>query len=265
MEYTIRFALKRDGTLIAPPRMTYASHDAPAAMRDIYRTAIDAALKRCTPLHFSMGMAGAVAGRPIAIRFVDERTIDDKPKSHPSITTIVGIVAPAGLLPVGSSAQKPTTIFGWRSIWCRHACGFRSINVGCHWAWSGLPYSSARTDRPRPMIRTFSSLLHRSPSMSPMPKLQPWLTTIPVRISATSKLSPPAASWIDSRAASVEIDRPSAPHMCSPATCRLSDSRPHALSHDREFESAPFRVLVSWHNVTTRAVTGWVGSTAIAA
>jgi len=77
MEYTIRFALKRDGTLIAPPRMTYASHDAPAAKRDIYRIAIDAALKRCTPLHFSMGMAGAVAGRPIAIRFVDERTIGD--------------------------------------------------------------------------------------------------------------------------------------------------------------------------------------------
>jgi len=34
------------------------------------------ALKRCIPLHFSAGMAGAVAGRPIAIRFVDDRTID---------------------------------------------------------------------------------------------------------------------------------------------------------------------------------------------
>lgn len=77
MEYTIRFALKRDGTLVAPPRMTYSSHDVPAAMRDTYRTAIDAALKRCTPLHLSMGMAGAVAGRPIAVRFVDERAIDN--------------------------------------------------------------------------------------------------------------------------------------------------------------------------------------------
>jgi hypothetical protein len=80
MEYTIRFAFKRDGTLIAPPRMTYSSHDVPAAMRDIYRIAIDGALKRCTPLRFSMSMAGAVAGRPIAIRFVDERTIDNQPK-----------------------------------------------------------------------------------------------------------------------------------------------------------------------------------------
>jgi hypothetical protein len=77
MEYTIRLAFKRDGEVIAPPRMTYASHDAPAEMRDIYRNAVDAALKRCTPLHFSEGMGGAVAGRPIAIRFVDDRTIDN--------------------------------------------------------------------------------------------------------------------------------------------------------------------------------------------
>ncbi len=76
MEYTIRFAFKRDGEVIAPPRMTYVSHDAPAELRMVYRDAIDAALKRCTPLHFSDGMGGAVAGRPIAIRFVDDRTID---------------------------------------------------------------------------------------------------------------------------------------------------------------------------------------------
>jgi hypothetical protein len=76
MEYTIRFAFKRDGEIVAPPRVTYASHDAPADVRDIYRDAVDAALKRCTPLHFSDGMGGAVAGRPIAIRFVDNRTAD---------------------------------------------------------------------------------------------------------------------------------------------------------------------------------------------
>jgi hypothetical protein len=75
MEYTVRFAFKRDGEIIAPPRMTYATHDAPAEVRDKYRGAIDAALKRCTPLHFTGAMGGAVAGRPIAIRFVDERTV----------------------------------------------------------------------------------------------------------------------------------------------------------------------------------------------
>jgi hypothetical protein len=80
MEYTIRFAFKRDGEIVAPPRVTYASHDAPADVRDVYRDAVNTALKRCTPLHFSAGMGGAVAGRPIAIRFVDNRT-GDKAKS----------------------------------------------------------------------------------------------------------------------------------------------------------------------------------------
>jgi hypothetical protein len=77
MQYTVRFAFKRDGEIVAPPRVTYASHDAPADVRDTYRDAVNAALARCTPLHFSDGMGGAVAGRPIAIRFVDERTIDN--------------------------------------------------------------------------------------------------------------------------------------------------------------------------------------------
>ena len=46
MEYTIRFAFKRDGTMIAAPRMTYSSHDVPSTTRDVYRVAIEAALKR---------------------------------------------------------------------------------------------------------------------------------------------------------------------------------------------------------------------------
>jgi hypothetical protein len=78
MQYTIRFAFKRDGEIIAPPRMTYASHDAPAEVRNVYRDAVDATLNRCTPLHFGEGMGDAIAGRPIAVRFVDDRTIDNE-------------------------------------------------------------------------------------------------------------------------------------------------------------------------------------------
>ena len=80
----IRFAFRRDGEITAPPRRTYSSHEAPNDVRDTYRGSVDAALKRCTPLHFTNGMASAVAGRPIAIRFVDERTLAksiDKAKS----------------------------------------------------------------------------------------------------------------------------------------------------------------------------------------
>ncbi len=77
MQYTVRFAFRRDGEIIAPPWRTYSSHDAPADVRDDYRAAIDAELKRCTPLPFSHGMGEAIAGRPIVIRFVDDRTIDN--------------------------------------------------------------------------------------------------------------------------------------------------------------------------------------------
>jgi hypothetical protein len=76
MQYTVRFAFRRDGEIIAPPFVTYASHDAPAQTRDVYRDAVAETLDRCAPLHFTDGMAGAVAGRPIAVRFVDDRTID---------------------------------------------------------------------------------------------------------------------------------------------------------------------------------------------
>jgi hypothetical protein len=77
MQYTIRFALKRDGEMIAPARVTYASHDASPEVRDVYRDAVNATIARCTPFRLSKGMGGPVAGRPIAIRFVDDRTIDN--------------------------------------------------------------------------------------------------------------------------------------------------------------------------------------------
>ena len=55
MQYSVRFSFKRDGAIIATPRVTYASHDAPPEVRDIYRDAVNAALDRCTPLHFTDG------------------------------------------------------------------------------------------------------------------------------------------------------------------------------------------------------------------
>jgi hypothetical protein len=73
MEYTVMFAFRRNGELMGPARMTYVTHDVPDEVRDAYRDAIDAALKRCTPMHFSIGMGGAVAGRPLFIRFFDDR------------------------------------------------------------------------------------------------------------------------------------------------------------------------------------------------
>jgi hypothetical protein len=55
--------------------VTYATPGVPSATREVYLHAIMASLERCTPLHFSAGLGGAVVGRPIAIRFVDNREL----------------------------------------------------------------------------------------------------------------------------------------------------------------------------------------------
>lgn len=75
MQMSVRFAFKRNGEMIAPPRVTYTSPDAPADSKDRYHDAILAALDRCTPMPFSVALGGAIAGRPIAIRYVDDRKL----------------------------------------------------------------------------------------------------------------------------------------------------------------------------------------------
>jgi hypothetical protein len=74
MQMSVRLSFRRSGEMIAAPRVTFASPDAPPAARDTYHDAIVAALERCTPLPFTRGLGAAVAGRPVAIRFVDDRT-----------------------------------------------------------------------------------------------------------------------------------------------------------------------------------------------
>jgi hypothetical protein len=73
MQMSVRLSFKRSGQMVGAPRVTYASPDAPPESRSTYRDAIMAALDRCMPLRFTAGLGGAVAGRPIAIRYVDNR------------------------------------------------------------------------------------------------------------------------------------------------------------------------------------------------
>ena len=80
MEMSVRLSFKRDGAMIAPPRLTYATKSAPDDTRQAYRQTIDAGLENCLPLHFTKGLGGAIAGRPIAIRYVDNRPLDNGSK-----------------------------------------------------------------------------------------------------------------------------------------------------------------------------------------
>ena len=72
---SVRFSFKRSGEMIAPPRVTFATAGVPADTRATYLKAINASLDACMPLKFTAGLGGALAGRPIAIRYVDNREL----------------------------------------------------------------------------------------------------------------------------------------------------------------------------------------------
>ena len=72
---TVRFSFKRSGAMIGAPRVTYATAGIPADTRATYLEAINASLDTCLPLKFTGDLGGAVAGRPIAIRYVDNREL----------------------------------------------------------------------------------------------------------------------------------------------------------------------------------------------
>ncbi len=73
MEMSVQLSFKRSGEIFSPPRVTYANKNADAEVQRRYRRAIDAAIERCTPMPFTESMGGAIAGRQISVRFVDDR------------------------------------------------------------------------------------------------------------------------------------------------------------------------------------------------
>jgi hypothetical protein len=75
MQMSVRFSFKTNGAMIAPPRLTFATEGASADTRAAYLKAINASLDSCLPLKFSPNLGGALAGRPIAIRYVDNRDL----------------------------------------------------------------------------------------------------------------------------------------------------------------------------------------------
>lgn len=75
MQMSVRFSFKRSGEIIGSPRVTFATAGAPAEVRATYLKAISASLAACAPLKFTGNLGGAIAGRPIAIRYVDNRDL----------------------------------------------------------------------------------------------------------------------------------------------------------------------------------------------
>jgi hypothetical protein len=69
IDITVIVSFNRSGEILGHPRITYESAQATDNDRLAYRIAVMETLQRCTPMPFTEGMAGAVAGHPFAVQF----------------------------------------------------------------------------------------------------------------------------------------------------------------------------------------------------
>ncbi|MDQ8729851.1 hypothetical protein [Bradyrhizobium sp. LHD-71] len=79
MQMSMRFSLSRNGRFIGPPRVTYATREVSQRTRDLYRDAMAQSLEGCMPLPLTKEFAGAIAGRPIVVRIIDDREASERP------------------------------------------------------------------------------------------------------------------------------------------------------------------------------------------
>jgi hypothetical protein len=66
---TVGITLKRDGTMLGRPTITYSKLTGDADTQKRFVAAALAALAACTPVAITDGLGGAIAGRRIFIRF----------------------------------------------------------------------------------------------------------------------------------------------------------------------------------------------------
>ena len=70
IQVTARFSIRRDGTLIGNPLVTFTSGEVALQARELLTRSAVEAIRACTPLRISPGLGRAIAGRPFAIRFI---------------------------------------------------------------------------------------------------------------------------------------------------------------------------------------------------
>ena len=68
------------------PRVTYMKSDVSPATEAAYGQAAAAALARCLPLPLTAAFGDAIAGRPLTIRFIDNRGIYHADNRQRSLT-----------------------------------------------------------------------------------------------------------------------------------------------------------------------------------
>jgi hypothetical protein len=89
VEITVIVTFTRDGNIFGRPKITYESENATDNDRLEYRIAVMETLQRCTPMPFTEGMGGAVAGRPFAVRFQNRKPPPKPVEKRAWLTTTI--------------------------------------------------------------------------------------------------------------------------------------------------------------------------------
>src|SRR5580698_4589542 len=84
---TVIVTFDRTGNIFGQPKITYESDQANDNDRLLYRIAVMEALQRCTPMPFTEGMGGAIAGRIIAIPFHNVKSAPKPVEKRAWLTT----------------------------------------------------------------------------------------------------------------------------------------------------------------------------------
>ena len=87
MQITVMLSFKRNGEILGRPRITFESQTASDDDRIVYRTAVMETLQRCAPMPFTDSMGGAIAGRPLTMRFDDRRNARTTKEKQAWLTT----------------------------------------------------------------------------------------------------------------------------------------------------------------------------------
>lgn len=72
VEITVGFALRRDGTIIGEPWITYSTPSLPGDLQERYKASVLKMLKDCAPIPLSSRLGAAIAGQQYRLRLIDD-------------------------------------------------------------------------------------------------------------------------------------------------------------------------------------------------
>jgi hypothetical protein len=75
---SLRFSLRRDGSLFGQPRVTWETRRGDAEFQRRFSDSAVAAIRSCTPMRLSAGLGASIAGRPFTIRFHGRARLNER-------------------------------------------------------------------------------------------------------------------------------------------------------------------------------------------